>query len=86
MSIEYEDLHIFQDIAEQLKIKDYLLSRNEIWNNFVKTCSAFHIVFIDIYFYQIKEILKEYPVQDVIKEVKQGSGTNINFLYSLYMS
>ena len=84
MSIEYEDLHIFQEIANQLNRKNYLLSRNEVWNNFVKTCDPFDIVFIDIYFHKIKEILKEYPVQDVIKEVQQGNGSDINFLSTLY--
>lgn len=84
MSIEYEDLHIFQEIAKQLNRKNYLLSRNEVWNNFVEACSAKDIVFIDLYFHKIKQILKEHPVQDVIKEVKQGNGSNINFLHALY--
>lgn len=84
MSIEYEDLHIFQEIAQQLNRKHYLLSRNEVWNNFIESCSAIHIVFIDIYFHKIKEILKEYPVQELIKEVQQGNGSNIIFLHALY--
>ena len=85
MSIEYEDFHIFQEIAQQLNQKHYLLSRNEVWNNFVETCSAKDIVFIDLYFHKIKQILKEYPVMELIKEVQQGNGSNINFLYLLYI-
>ena len=84
MSIEYEDLHIFQEIAKDLDRKNYLLNHNEVWNNFIESCSVIELVFIDIYFHEVKEILREHPVQDVIKEVQQGNGSNISFLHNLF--